>query len=210
MILSGVINRLLEKRGAEITTPGPNYKIRNPLVSGYVIKEQKMFLYKRAIKNCEWAYTEEPVDIVTQESGVIRTEIKPGPNKIRLSMMTIKIDDVELIDGIWYVQRDVDWDKVINIDTIVNGRKVKKPFIIFNTLKYQSQPHTNYYEATPAYWDNYGLHNQFGPVYIIAEYDATPHPLYIAQEYLKTPNVFDDTLQSVNVAMAEAISRTSH
>ena len=208
MTLSGAIENLLNKRMAEITTPGPDYKIRNPLVFGYNTIKQKQILYTRAIKNHERARTEAPIEVIERiKSGdeyVIRQETKPGPNEIPLSTMKVKIDDIELINDTWYVQRHTDWDKVIT----VNGPEMPNTFIVFNELKYPAQQGIKYYEATPAYWDNYGLRPTFGPCYIIAKYDTTTQPLYVVQEYLKTQN--DDTLKCVTDAMLNAISHAVH
>ena len=133
------------------------------MVESYKNALEKQELYIKAVENYERAKTETGESILLgtpsfyNEISYICTVNGIEKIEIKKPRQGTEIDKVELVGNEWYVQRPVDWERIIYLDKIESGKNIVKTLVLGEQLQVYEQSGFTYYNATLADWDNYGL-----------------------------------------------------
>lgn len=149
-ILWPILNRL----GDEKYRPSPDDKIVNTELSDLKSVAEKRRRYNAALENHEYA-------------------LCPGGNeKIPLGSDGAKFNDVDLLGGLWRVQKPFD----ARGHEIVEIRD--KKFVLLDKLQRKERTNFEFYNAASVNWCAFGMDSSFNPDFIIAKYDTNRGVFY--------------------------------
>ena len=149
-VLLSVLNRL----GDEKYHPSPDDKIINTELSDLKSVAEKRRRYNAALENHEYALCPD------------------GNGKILLGLDGAKFNDVDLLGGLWRVQKPFDARGYEMVE--IRGKK----FILLEKLPRKERTNFEFYNAASVVSGAFGMGSSFSPDFIIAKYDTNRGVFY--------------------------------
>lgn len=145
-----------------------NYRIINTELSDLDSVAEKRRRYNAALKNHEKALC------------------PGGEEKIPLGSDGAKFNDVDLLGGLWRIQKPFDTRGYEMVE--IRGKK----FVLLKKLDRQEYTEYQYYDAASVTWGAFGLGSDFSPIFIVAKAVNKYGTFYSFRCKLTSPSPLED------------------
>jgi len=160
-----ILNRLADER----YRPSPDDRIINTELSDLKTVAEKRRRYNSDL-----------------DKGVMA--LLPGGQPVLLGADGAKFNDVDLLGGLWRVQKPFDASEYKIVDIFDNKNKTYLKFALLKKLDRQERTNFEFYDAARVYWGAFGLSSCFSPDFIIAKYDTNRGVFYSYRCKLTDPD----------------------